>query len=196
MKKIIIVVGATASVLLFAGCGSTVAKDSSGASLPATSVNAIPSEPSAVPSDTPTPTEDLTGPIGTTYTDTSTDGTEYSVTLTKVTDPGKPTDPEFNTPDPGKRYIAVRFVIKGLAGTASDDVYTQTVAIGSDDQTYEGDYTDVDGCTSFNSGEFKVTPGHQAIGCIMFQVPKGVKVASVQWGSSMSSSQPATWTVS
>jgi hypothetical protein len=157
--------------------------------------NPFPTEPSASPTDSTPSAEELTGPLGTTYTSTSTDGTSYSFTLTTMTDPGKAAS-SYESPDAGNRYVAARFVLKGITGTTSDDVYSLADLVGNNDQTYQPDFANVKGCTSFNSGSFKLTPGHQAIGCIMFQVPKGIKVVSIQWGSSFSDNPPATWTVS
>jgi hypothetical protein len=65
---------------------------------------------------------------------------------------------------------------------------------GSDAQTYSPDFSDVRGCTNFNSGEYSVGPSVTSVGCVVFQVPTGVKVASVQWGGGFGAT-PAVWTI-
>lgn len=66
--------------------------------------------------------------------------------------------------------------------------------MGSDGQTYQPDFSDIAGCTNFNAGSYTVPPGRNSIGCVVFQVPNGVHVASVQWGGQFGGN-PATWTL-
>lgn len=188
---LVIVIGA--GIAASVGSGTTNLGSGSGSST-TPSTNPFPSEPT-LPSDTPTPTPttDSSGSVGDTFSVTALDGTSYSVTVTGVTDPGHAKDPTFEKPNAGDRYVSARFVVKGITGNSTGDVYNNATIIGSDDQTYEGDFSDVKGCTSFDSGEWKVAAGKQAIGCAMFQVPKGVTVKAVQWDDNLDT--PATWTL-
>jgi hypothetical protein len=135
----------------------------------------------------------LTGPVGTPYTDTDAQNNEMSVTLTQVIDPAQGAN-EFDTPDNGNRFVGAKFKIAGMSGSYSDDANSDAVVIGSDGQSYTPDFNDIAGCTNFNAGAFSVSPGTSATGCVAFQVPQGVTVASVQWGGGFGGT-PATWTL-
>jgi hypothetical protein len=114
-----------------------------------------------------------------------------SVKLTHVIDPAKGAN-EFDTPDNGKRFVGAKFKIRGVSGSFSDDANSEAVVVGSNGQSYQPDFSDIAGCTNFNDGEFDVTPGTSSIGCVVFQVPERIKVASIQWGGSFGGT-PATW---
>ena len=144
-------------------------------------------------SDSSSDSSDLTGPVGTAFTDTDDSNNVMAVKLTLVMDPAH-SDNEFDTADNGNRYVAVKFKITGVSGSYQDDANSDAVVIGSDGQSYTFDTADVEGCTNFNYGDFTVTPGRSEIGCVVFQVPDGVKVASVQWGGEFGGT-PATWDV-
>lgn len=149
------------------------------------------------PSPSPSPTDDLTGPVGTTFTITSTtDGTSYDVTATRVLSHARGSD-EFETPDAGNYFVGVRFKITGGSGFSKDDANNDAAVMGSDGQVYEPDFSSLAAGTNFNSGEFKVSAGQTQIGWVTFQLPQGVKVSSVQWSpdSGLSDQPPATWTV-
>jgi Domain of unknown function (DUF4352) len=151
------------------------------------------------PGDDPSPSAPapLTGPVGTTYTVTSTDSggnqVQYSVTAGKVLDPATGAD-QFTTPDAGKRFVGVRFSITGISGYSSDDSNNDAVILGSDGQTYQPDFSTISAGTNFNSGDFGVRAGQTQVGWVTFQVPDGVSVSSVQWQPGLSDQQPATWT--
>lgn len=109
------------------------------------------------------------------------DGQTASVTLTKVIDPASGAD-QFTTPDPGKRFVATVFTItntshQAVQGDANNDVSV----IGSDNQSYSPDFSDVAECTNFNSGSFNLGAGESVSGCVVFQVPTAVTVAKVQF---------------
>jgi hypothetical protein len=137
----------------------------------------------------------LTGPVGTTYTVTNSDGTSYDVTLQKVIDPATGAN-EFYTPGSGKRFVAAVFRITGNSGTSKDDVNLLATVNGSDEQVYEPAFDEVAGYTNFNAGDFNVSPGASQTGAVVFTVPSGAKVASVQWSAGFGSDNSATWTVS
>ena len=77
----------------------------------------------------------------------------------------------------------------------SDDANTNASVIGSNGQTYTPWFQEIDSCTNFNNGDFNVSPGQTVSGCVLFQMPQGVAVQSVQWKPVLSSTGPATWTV-
>jgi len=162
---------------------------------PAASAQA--SAPAAAPTAAaPSPSQSaLTGPVGTMYTVISSDGTSYDVTLQKVVDPVTGTN-EFYTPDSGKRFVAAVFRITGRGGTAKDDANMLAAVNGSDEQVYQSVVDEVAGYTNFNAGDFNVSPAVSQTGAVVFAVPSGVSVASVQWSAGFGSDRSATWTVS
>jgi hypothetical protein len=117
-----------------------------------------------------------------------------AVTLTAVTDPASGT--AYESPNPGERFVGATFKLEGLKGTYSDDANSDAVIIGSNNQTYSASFQSLAGCTNFNYGTFTVSPGQTSVGCVAFQVPTGVTVASVEWNpNAFSTSNPATWVV-
>jgi len=109
------------------------------------------------------------------------DSGNEQVTLSSVIDPAQGAD-QFTTPDAGKRFVATVFTIKDI-GTQSGtgDANSNAAVIGSDNQTYSFDVSNVSECTNFNEGEFQLGPGESASGCVVFQLPTAIKVAKVQW---------------
>jgi hypothetical protein len=153
--------------------------------------------PTIAPTEIPTPTPDLTGPVGTTYTDTNS-GQNYSymVTLTSVTDPARAT----TQPVAGAHFVTLRFKIVGVTGIdSSDDAAADANVVGSDGQPYNTTADNTRDC-NFNLSapnamppySFSTTPGAMATPCVVFQVLNGVKIASATWGIV---GQKATWTV-
>ncbi|HVD04288.1 MAG TPA: DUF4352 domain-containing protein [Candidatus Dormibacteraeota bacterium] len=145
----------------------------------------------AVPVPTATPNS-LEGPVGTTFTDTDSQGNKITVTMTGVIDPAQGT--AYETPNNGYRFVAVQFTIVGVSGNSSDDANSNATVIGSDTQTYTADFNSVAGCTNFNYGQYSVAAGQTNRGCVTFQLPNGVTVAHVEWGAGFGGA-PAIWDV-
>lgn len=132
-----------------------------------------------------------TGPVGTPLTATDGSGDVMNVALVQIVDPAQGAN-EFETPNNGFRFVGAKFKITGQSGTFSDDANNDAVIVGSDGQSYTADFDDIAGCTNFNDGDFAVTPGDSSTGCVTFQLPQNVKVASVQWGGELGGT-PASW---
>ncbi len=106
-------------------------------------------------------------------------GHNFTVTLTSITDPAKPSD-QFNTAKTGHRLVAVNLTLTNKSSAVvSDDADADTTVMGSDSQTYESSVDSVSGCTDFASGQFTLTPNSTAKGCVVFDIPSSVKVAKV-----------------
>lgn len=186
---LLVLIGVISAV---AGGGGKVAKTPvvvPSSSQPATS------QPASSPADT---SQDLTGPVGTTFTVTTQDESgndvKYNVQAVTITDPARGSD-EFNVPASGKRFVGVQFKITGSGGYAHDNANSDALIQGSDGQSYTADFSSLSAGTNFNSGDFGVTSGHSQVGWVAFQLPKGVSVAEIQWQpNSFSDQQPATWT--
>ena len=199
MKKYVAVPAVLLSAVGVAACGSSMSgsKDtaSNAATTTVTKTATVPDPPAPTTTTTSTTsTNTLTGPVGTPYTDTDAQNNEMTVVLTKITDPAQGATPGVDTASNGKRLVAAEFKISGMSGTFQSDANNDAVVIGSNGQTYNDDYHSVAGCTNFSYGEYTVMPGRSVIGCVTFQVPNGVKVASIQWGGQFGEGTPATWT--
>jgi hypothetical protein len=52
---------------------------------------------------------------------------------------------------------------------------------GSDGQVYTASFDEVSECTNFNHGNYTLLNGSSVRGCVVFQLPNGVKVSSAQF---------------
>lgn len=104
-----------------------------------------------------------------------------AVTLLRVIDPAQGKN-EFNSPDAGKRFVTINLKISNNGqSAASDNADNNTVVIGTDNQTYNDDLSDVSECTDFNYGSYTLSAGSSITGCVTFQLPSDVNVAKVQF---------------
>ncbi|HVA08606.1 MAG TPA: DUF4352 domain-containing protein [Acidimicrobiales bacterium] len=107
------------------------------------------------------------------------------MTLVKVIDPAQAAD-QFTTPDAGKRFVGTEFtIVNSGSATFDDDANNDGSVVGSDNQTYTADMSDIAGCTNFNSGQVTLAGGQSATGCVVFQVPTGVNVVNVHFAANM-----------
>lgn len=180
------ILAVAAAMLGIVGCGS-IAKTSAPASKAAAA--------SASTSATPSPSNNLSGPVGTTYTVNDQSGDKMSVTLTQVIDPAQGAD-QFTTPDNGNRFVGAVVRITGISGNFSDDANNDATLIGSNGQTYSADFSSIAGYTNFNNGEYNVSAGEKSVGAVTFQVPLAVKVAKIEWSANGGfGGAPAEWVV-
>ncbi|MFE9886864.1 DUF4352 domain-containing protein [Streptomyces scopuliridis] len=124
------------------------------------------------------------------------DGEQLDVTVTKWVDPAKGKD-EFFTPEDGNRWVAAQFE---LVNTGTK-VYADSPANGAQVADNEGQrfgttIADVTAGPSMTSAA-KVPPGEKALGWIVFELPKGSKVASIQFAmNSGMADQTGQWDIS
>lgn len=186
VKIAFVAVAVAVAMLSVASCGSIT--KSSG---PTTTAPGAPASTKAAPS----PSNSLSGPVGTVYTVTDPSGDKMSVTLTKVIDPAQGAD-QFTTPDNGNRFVGTVFSINGMSGTFSDDANNDATLIGSNGQTYTADFDSIAGYTNFNDGEYTVGPGENSVGAVTFRVPVTVKLAKIEWSANGGfGGAPAEWLV-
>ncbi|MEV7975421.1 DUF4352 domain-containing protein [Streptomyces sp. NPDC086519] len=107
-------------------------------------------------------------------------GSKLDVTVVKIADPGKPAD-EYTTADSGNRFVGVQFK---LANTGSA-VYSDSPSNGAQitdtkGQQFQTTFADITAGPSMSTA-VKLRPGATALGWIVFQVPKGSKLATVQF---------------
>jgi hypothetical protein len=147
------------AVALIAACGGTTKAASPGAA--------------ATARPTPSPTNTLSGPVGTVYKVTDDSGNVMTVKLTQVIDPAQGAD-QYTTPNNGFRFVAAVFTLYGVSGTFSDDANSDATLVGSNSQTYTFDGSSLAGVTNFNYGDYNLTPGQTSVGAVAFQVPDAV----------------------
>jgi hypothetical protein len=179
---LIIVIAAVAS------SGNAITKNSPGAS---TGGSSAPSQNAA--------DNNTTGPIGTTFTITTTNENgatvKYSVTLDQVIQHAQP-DNSFDTAPAGDHLAAAKFTIKGVAGNDQDDANSDAAAVGDNQQTYQPGFEGLAAGTNFDSGQFNTGPGSSSVGWVSFEVKNGITITSIQWSPDAGFSSPATWTLS
>ncbi len=111
-------------------------------------------------------------------------GNPYIVTEMSVIDPAKGAD-QFTLPNAGNRFVAVKVKVTDTGSKQiSDDANLNMTIVGSDGQTYSADFSNVLGCTNFDSGSYHLSSQQSSVGCVVFQVPVKVKVSDVEWSPS------------
>jgi hypothetical protein len=121
------------------------------------------------------------GRIGSSFDLKDGSGNLYRVTLAKVIDPAQGEN-QFTVPDAGKRFVGLVFRVKALTGSPQDeDANNNAVIIGSNGQNYAADFDGIAGYTNFDHGAIHVSKGETVTGSVTFQLPKDVKVSTVQW---------------
>jgi hypothetical protein len=113
--------------------------------------------------------------------------------LVKVWDPIN-TANEYETPKVGYRFIAIELSLtNNSAGTISGNANVDTTVVGTNSQTYTFAPDERANCTNFNYGDFSLAPSSKATGCVVYELPEGVKAQKVQFGLELT--PEATWIV-
>jgi len=108
------------------------------------------------------------------------DGETLAVTLTKVADPATPAD-EFSTPQAGDRLVGTQFRIANAGSVPYHDAIDNDVQlIDEKGQAYQPELAD-----SITAGrlfeEVRIDPGDSRLGFVVFSVPSGMRLATVQF---------------
>jgi hypothetical protein len=178
-----------AAPALLAGCGGStkVAKTPGAGPGSATGLTSLPTERL-------TPTAAPVGRIGSALA-VSTDDEQLKVQLVQIIDPGTAT-PRLALAA-GTRVVALKLVIAD-AGTlaVTDDADADTLVKGSNHQSYSAlEFADAVGCTNFDAGSFTLVPGSNTTGCVLFEIPTGVRVSQVQFTAFGHKATKAYWLV-
>ena len=121
------------------------------------------------------------GQIGSSFELKDGSGNLYRVAMAKVIDPAKGEN-QFTVPDAGKRFVGLVFRVKALTGSPQDeDANNNAVIIGSNGRNYAAEFDGIAGYTNFDHGAIHVSKGETVTGSVTFQLPKDVKVSTVQW---------------
>ncbi|MGW1134411.1 DUF4352 domain-containing protein [Streptomyces griseoluteus] len=108
------------------------------------------------------------------------EGGKLDVTVVKVIDPAKAGD-EFTVPEDGNRFVGIQFQLVNTGAKAySDSPANGAQVTDADGQQFQPTFADLSAGPSMSS-DVRLKPGAKALGWITFEVPKGVKPATVQF---------------
>jgi hypothetical protein len=168
-----------ASVVLAAGlvtaCGTAVTKSAAAPTSPAqTSASGSPRSGAAV------------GSLGTTFkvSAISDRGSPavYEVALLSV---NQAAGHSLDTAPAGRHLVSAEFKVTGVSGRVSENADIDAAVIGTNKRVYHSTGSRLAAGTSFNSGEFTVSPHRTEVGYVAFELPDSVTVTSVTWTPSL-----------
>ncbi|MEU2901333.1 DUF4352 domain-containing protein [Streptomyces globisporus] len=154
-------------------------------------------ETAAEPAAEDEPTKATVAKVGDTITlKGQEDGEQVDATLKKLVDPAQPKD-EFFAPEDGNRWVAAQFELTNTGTKPYADSPSNGAGVAdADGQRFQATFADTKAGPSMTS-DAKVPPGEKALGWITFEVPKGSKIVTVQFGlNSGFADQTGQWTVS
>jgi hypothetical protein len=166
IAAIVVVAVAVAGAKSGTSVNTTAAGSGSSSTIAATTTAAAPNKPAG---------------LGSTIDVTDTSGDNLAVTLVKVDAKATATD-GFSSPDSGDQYYAAQFEIKDVgSGAWSDAPSNCTVIKDGKGQTFQSTIVE-----SISSGPLMATTaniaaGDSTLGWIVFEVPKGDAVTTVQF---------------
>jgi hypothetical protein len=123
-------------------------------------------------------------------------GDTLSITVSQTVDPAT-AGTGSGLPDVGYRFVAVEANLSNSGpanGGVDGNANLAMTVTGSDSQTYTADFGTASQCTNFSYGEFQVPNGDTATGCVLFQLPTGVTVKSVQFTLDAGFLDTVAWT--
>ncbi|MEE1802264.1 DUF4352 domain-containing protein [Streptomyces sp. NPDC101062] len=145
----------------------------------------------------PTPSKAEDAAIGDTITLKGfEDGEQLDVTVKKWVDPAKGGD-EFFAPEDGNRWVGAQFELVNTGTKVYSDSPSNGAQVAdTEGQRFGTTFADITAGPSMTS-DAKVPPGEKALGWIVFEVPKGSKVATIQFAmNSGMADQTGQWKVS
>jgi hypothetical protein len=201
---------ATVAALLLAGCSSG---SSSTVSQPAPAASSSPTvnpvlkcgasggtwngtscDMPGTPSTDPNTEDPAVGAIGTSMAVTGSNGNVYEITAQKVIDPAAPAS-QYDTPDNGKHFAGVVFKVTVNYGTLNDNAVNCATLLGNNGSAYEATVSSIAGYGGTTTA-LRLNAGESQTVAVVFQVPNGVRPATVKWTpDSGSLASTATWTV-
>lgn len=132
------------------------------------------------PSAAPTPKSGPARVGGTRTVHGVNEGSAVAVTLVKWVDPAKGSD-AYTTPDKGMRFVAAQIRVANTGTAVYDDTPSNGMQVAdTQGQRFEADYNDVSAGPSMPP-EVKLSTGDKALGYVVFQVPKGSKIVTLQF---------------
>ncbi len=115
-----------------------------------------------------------------TFTITGGSDGDYTVKAVSVTDPAQGGN-EFDTPDAGHHFVGVKFTLHATTSVSKEDSDLDALVVGTDGQVYTPSFHSLAAGTDFNNGDITMSAGETLNGTVAFELPDGVKVASIKW---------------
>ncbi|MGH3733503.1 MAG: fibronectin type III domain-containing protein [Acidimicrobiales bacterium] len=122
-------------------------------------------------------------------------GDAFSVIASQIIDPAAAAS-DSGLPDSGYRFVAVDLSLVNDSNQEIDsDANFTTIVTGSDGQTYTADFGSVSQCGNFieGIGSFQLPPGDSSNGCVIFEVPTSVNVATISFSLAPGYLDTAEW---
>ncbi|WP_204039338.1 DUF4352 domain-containing protein [Acrocarpospora phusangensis] len=122
-------------------------------------------------------------------------GLEVAATVVQIFDPATPVS-DYIRPDSGARWVAVELLLKNTGTAVYDDSPSNGLnLIDTEGQQYSDTFGDVREGVDLSS--ITVGPGDSRKGVVVFEVPKGVKLAKLQLAlNSGFAREKGEWTIS
>ena len=123
-------------------------------------------------------------------------GDTMSITVSQIIDPAS-AGTGSGLADPGYRFVALQASLSNsdpANGVVDGNANVGMTLTGSDGVTYKADFGTASQCTNFTYGEFQVSSGDTATGCVLFQLPVSVTVTSVQFTLDAGYLDTVAWT--
>lgn len=173
-------VGAAAGALGLSGNAKPQTLTLTTATITATATKGAPA-PTMATSSTQAAASSNSPASGSSLTVHDLNGNTLAVSVTGPIDPATAASPDLQ-PAAGTRFVALqlRLTNKG-AGTISSDANVNLTVLGSDGQAYTPSFAPITECTNFSHGDYALLGGDSERGCVVFQLPDGVKVRSAQF---------------
>jgi hypothetical protein len=123
-------------------------------------------------------------------------GEKLAVTVVKYVPTTVSTD-QFTKPAAGKRFAAVQFSLRNMGKSAYEDSPSNGAKVIDVKGQSFGSYLagNVKAGPGFANGQVNILPGDKALGVVVFEVPKKVKLAKVQFGTDSGFGQVGEWRV-
>ncbi|MCM8548899.1 DUF4352 domain-containing protein [Streptomyces sp. STCH 565 A] len=117
--------------------------------------------------------------VGDAITLTGFEDEKIAVTVVKTADPAQSKD-EFFAPEPGNRWIGVQFQLTNTGKKAYQDSPTNGMQVADEQgQMFQSTFADITAGPSL-SADVRLAPGAKALGWVVFDVPKDIKIEQVQ----------------
>ncbi|HEX4220069.1 MAG TPA: DUF4352 domain-containing protein [Acidimicrobiales bacterium] len=105
-------------------------------------------------------------------------GYRFGVTVTQIIDPASSS----TQPPAGSRLVAAQVSLDNAGSqSATGNLNTQLTVVGSDSHSYTSSSAPIQNCSNFNAGQYALNPGNVVTGCVAFQLPSSVTVATVKF---------------
>lgn len=173
--------------IVLCGCGTqTIVK---------TVTTTKPAPSTSTPTSTSSSSASQRARIGDTLTLAGTDGESLAVTVNQVVDPLQ--TGEFDTPDPGTRFVGIQITLRNVGSKAySDSPSNGATLLSTTDEQADTALVTSGPCGNEFQSSVKIAPGDTQRGCLPFQLSKSQRPGTFQFTlNSGFADQTGQWSV-